>query len=189
VFARRRLRFWWRYLRRQTPWDTGITPPEVVALAEELSPGHALDLGCGTGTSSLYLAERGWEVVGVDFVPKAVQQARQRAAERHLSAEFYVGDVTHLDFLDGPFNLLIDVGCLHSLPADGRSRYAAHVRRLSHAGARFALYAFGPRGDRGIGEEDVRQLFEPAFVVEQVQHGQDKGNGTASAWYFLRRQG
>ncbi|TEU17501.1 MAG: methyltransferase domain-containing protein, partial [Anaerolineales bacterium] len=58
-----------RYLLGRPPWDTEVTPPEVVELieGEGLSPGRALDLGCGTGTNCIYLVRHGWEVVGVDF--------------------------------------------------------------------------------------------------------------------------
>lgn len=77
------LRRWFfdlRYLRGRAPWDTGVTPPEVVDLIEgaRLPPGRALDLGCGTGTNTIYLARHGWEVVGVDFSAVAIRRARRR---------------------------------------------------------------------------------------------------------------
>ena len=65
-------------------WDTNITPPEVVAVIEGAAPlpaGRALDLGCGTGTNVIYLAQHGWETIGVDFSPVAIQQARQKAKQ------------------------------------------------------------------------------------------------------------
>ncbi|MBK8033983.1 MAG: class I SAM-dependent methyltransferase [Chloroflexi bacterium] len=72
----RRSVFIQNYQSQRTPWDTGITPPEIVQILHELPPGRALDIGCGTGTNVRYLLEHGWEADGLDFVPQAVETAR-----------------------------------------------------------------------------------------------------------------
>ena len=72
------------YRTGRTPWDTGITPPEVVELVDgpsALPPGRALDLGCGTGTNVRYLAVHGWDVVGVEADVRAFDAARERTEE------------------------------------------------------------------------------------------------------------
>jgi SAM-dependent methyltransferase len=186
---KQRFNFWWRYFRKQTPWDTRVVPPEIVRLAETKTPGRALDLGCGTGTSSLYLADRGWQVVGIDFIPTAIAQAKALAAQRKLTIAFHVADAARLEFLDPPFDWVIDVGCLHSLPAEARRRYADHVLRLTPPGSAYTLYGFQPRGARGIDEAGVRTLFAPSFTIAAVEYGRDTGRGTGSAWYYLDRQG
>jgi len=84
-----------RYKNQDAPWDTGITPPEIVAIAGELPPGKAIDLGCGTGTNVRYLLEQGWTADGVDFVPQAIELAQAKLAD--FPAERYrvlVQDVT-----------------------------------------------------------------------------------------------
>jgi SAM-dependent methyltransferase len=183
----------WYYFH--PPWDTGITPPEVVEAIEGpngLSPGRALDLGCGTGTNSLYLARHGWQVVGVDFAARAIRIARRKARQAGVTADFYVADVTRLDFLQPPFDLALDIGCFHSLTADARGRYLDGLRRLLRPGARWMLYAFGPRqrrgggGTVGIASAEVQSLLQPDFRLQRMEGGSDP-NGPAAAWYWLER--
>ena len=74
-FFSSRWKFEWRYWRGTTPWDTNITPPEVKEFIAAAPPGKALDLGCGTGTNAITLAQHGWQATGVDFAPKAIRTA------------------------------------------------------------------------------------------------------------------
>lgn len=183
--------FDFHYLLGRPPWDTGVTPPEVVELIEGgLSPGRALDLGCGTGTNCIYLARHGWETVGVDFSILAIRRAQRKARQAGVDCRFYRGDVTDLAFLADPFDLALDIGCLHSLPLEKRGRYASEVARLVRPGGLYLLYAFTPRPDRsttrGIAPEEVHSLFAPAFAVEREEGGEDP-SGPPSAWYWLRR--
>jgi len=199
VFDRRRLSFLWRYLRRNTPWDSGLVPPEVIdwieaAESETLSPGRALDLGCGTGTTAIYLAQHEWDVVGVDFALPAIWQARRRAQTHHLAsrARFFRGDVSRLDFLpdDPPFDLAIDIGCLHGLSASEREGYAAHLARLLMPGASYLLYALLPRGGDGsfgVDASGLATLFGGRFELTGEQRGIEVTTPLPSAWYTLRR--
>jgi SAM-dependent methyltransferase len=181
-----------KYLLGQKPWDTGVTPPEVKEMVENaaLGPGRALDLGCGTGTNAIYLAHHGWEVVGVDFSALAVRQARRKARRPGAACQFHHADVTDLSFLVDPFDLALDIGCLHSIPPEGRSRYGAGLARLVQPGGLYLLSAFGGHpdrpGPRGVTPTQVRHLFAPAFVVERQEQGDDP-TGPPSAWYWLRR--
>jgi SAM-dependent methyltransferase len=192
-----RLFFWFAYWRGRARWDTGISPPELVALVEgehALTPGKALDLGCGTGTNCVYLAQHGWDVSGVDFTARALEKASEKAARAGVIVKFYRGDVTRLGELPlrGPFDLLFDLGCFHSLTPQGRAAYAQGVAALSKPGTVFLLYSFVPRkiGSRMIGvtEAEVKATFDGLFTCEQVDWGSD-APGTGSAWYSFRRIG
>ncbi|MEW5717009.1 MAG: class I SAM-dependent methyltransferase [Chloroflexota bacterium] len=195
----RQLFFEFQYRFARPPWDSGITPPEVVAQVESTPVrGRALDLGCGTGTNAIYLAQRGFAVVGVDFSSKAIATARAKARRADVAVEFRVADVTRLDALRAPFDFVLDIGCLHAIDAAARPRYAEQIARLTRPGAAFMLYAFAPRpadaprhliGFRnvGIAAEEVQQLFAAYFVLERVEHGADRGE-RASVWYWFRKQ-
>lgn len=189
-FMRSRWGFEWRYLRNQTPWDTGVTPPEVMEFLSQHPPGRALDLGCGTGTNAVTLARHGWLVTGVDFSPKAIAKARKKAAASGLSITFYVADVTNLSMLQGPYDYVLDIGCLFALSAAGRRRYANELERLTAPQAWYMLYAWLPRPWRGglwgLSVEEVEALFGAAFTRERYVIGEEKGH--PSAWYWYRRK-
>jgi SAM-dependent methyltransferase len=177
------------------PWDRGVTPPELIEVVEgpnPMTPGHALDIGCGSGTNSIYLARHGWSVTGVDFAGTAIARAKEKARlARPLrgSTRFIQADVTRLDTLplEAPCSLLLDIGCLHSLPASERPAYAASVARQAASGALLLLYAWerGPTRRVGISPEDVGSLFAGTFAVQRVEQGTERGMPTA--WYWLRR--
>lgn len=195
----RRWRFGIMYRRGMTPWDTNVSPPELVRVVTgpgALPPGVALDIGCGTGTNAIFLAQHGWQVTALDFAAPAIQRAQVKyaAAQRtgiSGSARFVRGDATRLEALgvQNTAMLLFDLGCLHGIPAAQRPAYAAGAARAAAPGALYLLYAFAPDPERGMGlsETDVRALFAPAFALEQVETGTDPGRG--SAWYWLRRAG
>jgi SAM-dependent methyltransferase len=189
-----RLMFWLAYLRGRVPWDTNVTPPELVNTVEgpdALPPGRALDLGCGTGTNVIYLAKQGWQAVGVDFVGRAIQGAREKAQGADVAAHFYAGDVTRLKAipgLTGTFDLALDIGCFHSLKPERRKRYASGLVDRLRPGATYLLYAWGPRQGRlqgrGVTPAEVKAIFAPHLQVLRVQQGEERG--WPSAWYWLR---
>jgi SAM-dependent methyltransferase len=123
------------------PWDTGITPPELEAFIAAHPPGRVLDLGCGTGTNITTLGEAGWKVVGVEYVWKAVRAARRRLREAGLAGKVLMGDVTRLERLDGRFDLILDIGCYHSLSDEKRQVYRRNLRSRLATGGTFLIYA------------------------------------------------
>lgn len=184
---RRRLLFEWLYLFRPR-WDTGIPVPELVRAVAGCLPGRALDLGCGTGTNVRYLAEHGWQVTGIDYVPRAIARARRRL--RGVPAQLLVGDVSRLEALplQPPYDLALDVGCLHSLAPQARAGYAAGLARVLRPGARYLLFAFQPGrpgGRPGMAPGEVQALFERDFAATGFEPGRD---GPPAAWYYFERR-
>lgn len=172
-----------------TPWDTGITPPEVVAFVESQTPGRAIDLGCGTGTNAIYLAEHGWQAVGADFSRGAVRSARRKAQKLGLPIEFHRTDVTRLDGIQGSFDLALDIGCFHSLPVERRPAYAKRVGELVSPDGHYLLYAWLPGEDSDSSkpsQEDVNSLFGSDFEAIKVEIGSE-GNHK-SAWYNFQKK-
>lgn len=195
-----------RYEEGNVPWDAELPPPEVQALVPQLPPGRALDLGCGYGRSAIYLARAGWEVDAVDFVGLALEEARRRARAAGVDVRFYESSVTDLSFLDGPYDLALDIGCGHGLDDAGLRAYHCELRRLLHPGARFLFFgrvqtddspaevAEEESGPPGLDEARFRQLFTGAaggFVLEHYERGvtemEEENTSWASAWFWLRR--
>lgn len=163
-----------RYQGGQTPWDTGITPPEVVGFWREQAlpfPGaRAIDIGCGTGLNTVFLAQQGLCAFGVDLSGHALGMARQRVAKQGMAKQgmarqgvakqgtaseewagptgqegkafFIQADVCSLPVGGLEAFYALDIGCFHSLPDCLRAQYVGGVRRVLRAGGYFHLYAF-----------------------------------------------
>ncbi len=174
----------WYFLK--PPWDSGIPAPELVRAVAARPPGRALDIGCGTGTNVRYLAEQGWQATGLDFAARAIAQARRKLQK--LPATLLVADVTRLADLPlpGPFDLALDMGCYHSLTAEGQKRYAQGLQRWVKPGGLYMLYAWQPEPGQtggGISREAVVAAFAEGFTLS----GYEQGQGRRSAWYYFDR--
>jgi SAM-dependent methyltransferase len=185
-----------RYRSGNLPWADELPPPEIVALCEALPPGRALDLGCGLARSCIYLAQRGWQCEGVDFVPEAIAQARARVIAAGVSdrVTLHVGSVLALDHLEPPFDLAIDVGCLHAQPREAVPVYVAQLRRLLRPGGTFVLFAH-LRDEADADEQRWTTLatledgFRDGFTVERRLLGTTRmADATwASVWMWMKR--
>jgi SAM-dependent methyltransferase len=184
---------WWdeRYRSGDCPWDTGIVPPEVIALLAggHLKPGWALDIGCGSGLSSCYLASHGFQVVGLDLALSALARATESARRAAVPAFFCQADVTELGFLHLRARFALDVGCFHAIAPDRRPVYIASLAARLVPEGFYLLYAFTlaagyEEAPRGISPEDIG-AFAPYFVLRWVRHGRDRER--PSAWYLLQR--
>jgi SAM-dependent methyltransferase len=183
----RKLVFDFAYWFTRPRWDTRITPPEVVAFVESHTPpGRALDLGCGTGTNVIYLAQHGWQAVGVDFVGKAIATARRRARAAGVAAQFIQGDVARLDYLQPPFDYALDIGCFHGLGPEQRAAYMAGLSRLLRPGGSYMLFARKPEsGYNGITIEETLAVFGEGFTSRKMEHGTGR---MPAAWYWFERK-
>lgn len=182
------------YLFKKTPWDTGITPPEIVAMVEsgKVSIGRALDLGCGTGTNAIYLAQKGFDVTGIDVSGRAISVARRKARSAQLADRVRLerGDVTLMRrwALGSSIDFAFDIGCFHNLKPEARARYAAALTAVLKPGAIYMLYAFEPSGDgRGVDMGEIAQLFDRAYQLEGLRHGGDRSS-RKSAWYTFKKR-
>ncbi|GAA3561254.1 hypothetical protein GCM10022419_047380 [Nonomuraea rosea] len=196
------------YRLRLTVWQRPAPPADLIRLVEGPSapaPKRALDLGCGTGTDAIYLATHGWDVTAIDMVPKALAAARRNATAAGVAPRFVQGDVTRLRDLgvgDG-YTLLVDFGCLHTLPEDRRPAYVTCVSYAAAPGAILLLYGFSrpPKAapmHPGLTLDEVRQRFTPAgwqllgaerTSAEALGIGVRRADGRFELWRYQLQRG
>jgi cyclopropane fatty-acyl-phospholipid synthase-like methyltransferase len=133
-----------------------------------------LDVGYGTGENALYLASRGHEVWGIDFVPAAIERARAKAEERGLEAHFRVGDALELGALGRPFDTVIDCGLFHVFDDGQRPRFVAGLEKVLRPGGRFLLFCFSDeeppgQGPRRVTQGEIREAFRDGWEVWEIR--------------------
>ncbi len=188
---RRRLHFEFRYLFDRIPWDSGVSPPELLDFLKSHPPGEALELGCGTGTNAITMAKHGWRVTAIDISARAIRRSKRRAEAAELEIDFRRGDVTRLIGIEGPFDMALDIGCFHTLSATDRSRYSASLTRAVRPDGVFLLYSFlgssGGEATRWPSEEEIRRHFGVDFELASVEYGEHRGR--PSAWFIWHGKG
>ena len=183
----RRLSFQLWYLGRP-PWDSGISPPELLDFIERHAPGRAIDLGCGTGTNAITLARAGWQVTGIDFAQRAIQIAKRKARAAGVQADLHVGDVTKLKS-NGQFDLALDIGCFHGL--EDRAAYLDQLIRILAPNGFWLMYGFfkpaphlaGP----GLVEADLDLASAHGLKLISRKNGIDKRD-RPSAWFLYQNR-
>jgi cyclopropane fatty-acyl-phospholipid synthase-like methyltransferase len=168
-------------------WDTGIPAPEIIRFIDGKVPGNAMDIGCGTGTNLLYLAQHKWTITGIDFAPLAIRKAHKKL--KGFPATLLVADVKKLCFLDlpGPYDLALDMGCFHSLSNSDRKEYIKGLEKWINRNGVYMVYSFQPsipNNNTGISKVEMIGYFKEKFILRNYEQGQ----GRPSAWYYFERK-
>lgn len=163
-----------RYKAGDAPWDIGKPDFNLIEVVTQklVAPCKALDIGCGTGDNSIWLAQNGFQVVGIDTSDIALDKAREKAAQAKVECEF-----RRVDFLSGrvegaPFGFVFDRGCFHSFAShDERTRFAENVaEHLSDGGLWLSLVGSADDRREGPGPPrrtalDIVSAVEPYFEI------------------------
>lgn len=174
------------------PWDIGAPQPAIVAAVEAgtiVAP--VVDVGCGTGENALFLAARGFEILGVDAVPAAIAAANAKARDRHLAATFLVHDALRLERLGRRFRTVIDSGLFHTFDDDERHVFARSLAAALEPRGRYVMLCFSELerregGPRRVTQGEIRALFDVApfraMSIEPAQMAARLEGGGRQAW-------
>ena len=197
------------YAEERPPWDSGQPAPQLVAVLTRgrLSPSTALELGCGTGTNAIYLAQQGWAVTAVDASRRALRAARRKARavgvltrrtpRKPGRVHFVWADVT--DLWDFPVvDFVFDRGCFHTLNPADRLAFLRSLKRVTQPGAVYFMLCGSPkeRHDTGIPKlpkRVIRETFRRDFRIVEIAdirfESDDGGEGPRGyACLLVRRE-
>lgn len=191
----------WAKSWQDLPWAHDEPTLFLAEICGRREPGRALDIGCGAGTDSVYLARQGWQVTSLDFMPKALEYTQSRAREAGVSVTPVEADITEWT-APHPYDLVLDHGLLHNMDPVRHPAYRQRVLEalaedgdlvLLHWHPLFPGQGNGKMGPRRVGREEILAFFAPElqeryFAREEFEDLPDLvGGGMTQAYYWLRR--
>jgi ubiquinone/menaquinone biosynthesis C-methylase UbiE len=165
-----------KYSLNELGWELGKPRPLLVEFVEKgviMASGAALDLCCGAGTNTIYLATSGFDVVGIDISPTALGIARIKAAQANVCINFLNESFNDLSFVNGAFDFVFDMGCFHHVEIEDRERFINGVYRVLKEEGLYMLTCFssknGPSWNH-FTRQQLIDLFSGRFDFELLQH-------------------
>ncbi|MBM4196399.1 MAG: class I SAM-dependent methyltransferase [Gammaproteobacteria bacterium] len=190
----------WAKSWKDLPWAHDEPTLFLSEICRLRKPGRALDIGCGAGTDSVYLASQGWDVTSLDFMPKALAYTAQRAAEKGVKIRPVEADITEW-VPDRQYDLVLDHGLLHNMDPVRYPAYRATVMKALASDGEFVLLHWHPRfpgqgngkmGPTRVDREQIQAFFAPElqerfFAREEFEDLPDMvGGGMSQAYYWFR---
>ena len=188
-----------RYESGNIPWDTGRADFNLIETVAgfPVPSCKALDIGCGTGDNSIWLAQKGFEIRGTDVSDIAVEKAREKAAAADAKCDFAVADFFKTEIAGGPFGFIFDRGCFHSfVTGDDRDRFARKAAaHLEESGLWLTLAGNADENRHGPGPPqrtagEIVSAVEPYFEILLLQSSRFGSNrpNPPRAWKCLLRK-
>ncbi len=206
------------YEKPKAVWTRTEPPQELVELIEKgkIKPCKAIDIGCGEGFYSIYLASKGFDVLGIDFSEKAIKYAKENAASQGVNVRFLVMDVDDLEKLEEKFDFVLEWGVMHHIMPPQRKKYVKGVGNLLNKDGKYLSVCFNEKspefGGSGKGyrispigtkiyyssQNELKELFEPYFQIIEAkiaamvggkgrEHMHDKGQKHIRNYFSMER--
>lgn len=170
-------------------WSDVRIPRELKELVTINKPKNSLELGCGIGRFSSFMAEHGIKATGVDFSTIAIEKAQKQMADKEKKPTFLIGDVTNLGNITEQFDASFDVGCFHCLNEEGQKRYVEEVYRLLKPGAMLLVWTLdNSPSNIKLNPNYIANIFGNYFQLTKSKFSGRRIIFVASHWYWLIRQ-
>ena len=173
----------------EIPWNSETPPDILVELVESrtVNPCKTVDLGCGIGHYALYLAQRGFDVTGIDISPTAIKRAQEKAEKERVTCKFMVADVLgNLNEVKDTFDFAYDWSLLHHVYPEKRRNYIENVNKILNSQGHYLSVCFSEKDHHfgGSGkyretplgtvlyfssEEELKELFSRFFRIIELK--------------------
>jgi len=163
-----------RYIDANTPWDSGVPSENLRSLLSEglIKPCRMLEIGCGTGTNAIFLAQEGFDVTAVDISEVAIQRAKKKADEAGVQVKFTVGDITEPPDLGLPFRFVFDRGTYHVVRKTNLAGFQSTLAKVAAHGGYYAVLA-GNANDDGPDDKGPPRVVASELCAEIERVGFD----------------
>ena len=179
------------YPLKSLGWERGKPRLILVEFVEKglIKKGKTLDLCCGAGTNTVYLAEKGFEVTAIDISPRAIEYAKEKAEHAKVKINFRIQSFVDLPFGDEEFDFAFDMGCFHHAQVEDRIIFIKGVHRVLKKGGSCLLTCFsyknGPAWNH-FTEKQIVSLFSGYFEINEVRHVSSiEGDGVRRYFYTV----
>ena len=168
-------RIYHQYGVEDLPWELGKPRKGLVELVDsgQIAPCETLDVCCGTGTNTVYLAKRGFDVTALDISDKAVKYAKEKAREAEVDIKLLVGNFLNLPFMSEKFEFAFDFGCFHHVEVENRTTFIRGIRRVLKPKGTYFMVCFshknGPAWNH-FKKEQIIELFGDYFRIKWIRH-------------------
>ncbi len=161
--------FYKNYSLEKIPWHSSQPDRYLVRLVKEnkIKKGTVLDLCSGDGTNSIYLASKGFRVMGIDISPTAVKIAKERCRKRNVRCDYFTGDVLKLK-LEQKFDFALDRGCFHHISKRNKPKYIRLISNSLKPQGKFYLLCFSdknPPDKKNLSKKEIRAYFSAGFDI------------------------
>jgi ubiquinone/menaquinone biosynthesis C-methylase UbiE len=182
------------YPAEALPWELGKPRKNLTDLVENdrIQQGSALDLCCGLGTNTVYMAQNGFDVSAVDISKHALNLAKQKAHKAKAEIKFVLASFVTLPFKDATFDFVLDMGCFHHVEVEDRPEFIQGVRRILKPESNYLLICFSDRNGRAwnhFTKEQIAEHFSGKFKLTDLEHfGSVEGDGYTRFFYSTLMQ-